>query len=83
MLTGKLIKVEVQFGNQINLEVFYQDKDTGFSRNNIFTIPSSDVDRLANKSGIEDLIRSQGLQYKVVAEKKSFFDDEINKEIII
>ena len=83
MLTGKLIKVEVQSGNQINLEVFYEDKDTGFSRNHIFTIPSSDVDRLANKSGIEDLIRSHGLQYKVVAEKKSFFDDEINKEIII
>ena len=83
MLIGKIKSIVVQTGNQINLEVLYEDKDTGFSRTNIFTIPSSEVTRLSDSTELENYIKAQGQEYKIVQEKKSDFDAFINQEFKI
>jgi len=82
-MTGKITNVEVQTGNQINLTVVYSDKDTGFERTNVFTIPAYEVEKVATEEGLNNLILSQGKEYKVVQETKTAFDAFINQEFEI
>lgn len=74
-LIATIVDVSVQTGNQLNIEVLYENKDTGFSRKNVFTIPPTDIVRLSQMSELEALIQGQGKEYDQIDQKK----DEIIK----
>lgn len=70
-MKATITNVEVQTGNQLNVSVKYEDKTTGFERTNVFTIPSTDIERLSQMSEFEAMVQGQGKEYKNIDEKKN------------
>ena len=69
-MKATITNVEVQTGNQLNVEVNYEDKKTGFSRKKVFTIPATDIDRLSKPGALEEAIQAQGKEFKDIDQSK-------------
>ena len=82
-MKATITNVEVQTGNQLNVSVQYTDKETGFDRTNVFTIPSTDIVRLSQMSEFEAMVQSQGKEYKDIDAKKDVIINLVGTEFEI
>jgi len=82
-MTATLLEVQDQGGGvQLNLVVLYEDPDLKVAIKKVFTIPSSDVERMLT-GGFDALVQGQGQELLTVQTVKPSLEALIGQPITI